>query len=166
MELNRSLQKAILNVLSNHYPDTMDMGTLKLRLPPDFSDCQNLVDGTVQYFIEHGLVECQTTKLTPSSQHQGRFYKATAKGLDFLADDGGLSSILGTVTVKLHADTIRDVLKAKIMESNIPPEDKKRFIDTLKDLPGEALKTFTNKLIEMACDNPQAVFSSLMKFIS
>ncbi|WP_146176597.1 hypothetical protein [Chromobacterium sp. Panama] len=166
MKLNRLLQNAILNVLSNHYPNTIDMGTLKQRLPSSFSDCQHLVDGTVQYFVEHGLVEHQNTKCTPSSQQQGCFYKATAKGLDFLADDGGLSAILGTVTVKLHADTIRDVLEAKIMESDIPSEDKKHFVNTLKALPGEALKTFTNKLIEMACDNPQAVFASLIKLIS
>lgn len=31
----------------------------------------------------------------------------TAASLDFLEDDGGLSAILGIITVKLHADTIK-----------------------------------------------------------
>lgn len=90
----------------------------------------------------------------------------TARGLDFLEEDGGLSAILGTVTVKLHADTIRDMLETKIMDSQLPQADKKRFVDTLKELPGEALKTVTNKLVEKACESPQAVISVLTGFMS
>ncbi|RMC99868.1 hypothetical protein EAY64_06040 [Aquitalea palustris] len=86
-------------------------------------------------------------------------FKISSSGLDFLEQDGGLSAILGTVTVKLHADTIRDLLETRIMESQLPVAEKKRFVDQLKELPGEALKTLTNKLIEKACDNPEAVVS-------
>ena len=44
--------------------------------------------------------------------------RITAKGIDFLEDDGGLSAILGVVTVKLHADTLREMLAKKIDASS------------------------------------------------
>ena len=46
-------------------------------------------------------------------------------------DDGGLSAILGVVTVKLHSDTIQALLNTKIDQADIPPEEKSK----LKDYP-------------------------------
>ena len=45
-------------------------------------------------------------------------------GIDFLTDDGGLSAILGVVTVKLHSDTIQALIAAKIDQAEISDSEK------------------------------------------
>jgi hypothetical protein len=72
----------------------------------------------------------------------------TARGLDFLANDGGLSAILGVVTVKLHDDTIRQLLTAKIAESEGDPSVKDKLIKAVKDAPADVLKSVTQKALE------------------
>jgi hypothetical protein len=82
----------------------------------------------------------------------------TARGLDFLADDGGLSALLGTVTVKLHADTLRDLIESRIARADMPEAEKKRITDHLRALPAEALKTVTTRLVEAGLDTlPNAI---------
>jgi len=82
----------------------------------------------------------------------------TASGLDFLAEDGGLSAILGVVTIKLHDDTIKELIGLRIQESELPPSDKKRFLDNLRELPGETTKHLVMKLVDMGLEaTPQAL---------
>ncbi len=40
--------------------------------------------------------------------------RITAKSIDLLEDDGGVSAILGVVTAKLHEDTIRNLVLAEV----------------------------------------------------
>lgn len=74
--------------------------------------------------------------------------KITAKGLDFISDDGGLSSILGIVTVKLHQDTITALMVDKIEKSNAEPSIKKQLVEKIKALPAEALQRVSLKALE------------------
>jgi len=159
MILNRQLQLEILEVVSKSYPHYMQWSSPALvKIYAEFDS--KLVDANATYLIEHGLIcTSPSPKRFGFNYGEGAGIKITVKGLDFLEQDGGLSAILGTVTVKLHADTIRDLLETRIMESQLPVAEKKRFVDQLKELPGEALKTLTNKLIEKACDNPEVVVS-------
>ncbi|WP_215782780.1 hypothetical protein [Paludibacterium sp. B53371] len=165
MALNRPLQRELLCQLAEHYPEQVDICALNSTI---ISSAPDELDANLTYLYEHGLVApaphfeslSSTNFFTGRSVHP---VTITAKGMDFLEEDGGLSAILGTVTVKLHADTIRDMLEAKIMSSTLPSPEKARFVDTLKALPSEALKTFTNKLVELACENPQAVWTTLQQ---
>lgn len=81
--------------------------------------------------------------------------------MDFLADDGGLSAILGTVTVRLHADTIRDLIETRISESDAPIEEKRRMIDTLKAMPEEGLKHLTTRLIDFGLGQSPGAWQAL-----
>src|SRR5690606_6770709 len=72
----------------------------------------------------------------------------TAKGLDFLADDGGLSAILGVVTIKIHDDQFRLLLTSSIQESNAPEEEKQKWLDQLREIPVDATKHLVHKLID------------------
>lgn len=98
---------------------------------------------------EHGLVVCNDKNLSAT-------VKITAKGIDFLTDDGGLSAILGVVTVRLHSDTIQALLGAKINEANIPPEEKSRLKGILSKMGDVALAKFTEKAID-AVTSPQII---------
>jgi hypothetical protein len=73
--------------------------------------------------------------------------------MDFLADDGGLSSILGVVTVKLHEDTLKQLIGQRITESDLPAPEKSKLLEQLKTLPGEAIKHLTLKLVDAGLAN-------------
>jgi hypothetical protein len=75
------------------------------------------------------------------------------RGLDFLADDAGLTAILGVVTVRLHADTIRDLIKAKIAEAAASEEEKGLFKRQLATLPATALEAATSQLVGIGLAN-------------
>lgn len=76
----------------------------------------------------------------------------TAAGLDFLSDDGGLSAILGVVTVRLHDDTIRQLLISKVEQAPGDPSIKGKLIEKIKELPAEALGSLTMKGLDSAAD--------------
>lgn len=56
----------------------------------------------------------------------------TAKGLDFIADDGGLGAILGDVTVRLHGDALRDLLISRVQSSGEDETVKAKVVAKLK----------------------------------
>ena len=146
MKIDRTIQKEILERLSECYPE---------RCRDIFKDGgtnDNIKIANLLYLQEHGLVDAGL------SQGMGGEYgssgsKITAKGLDFLADDGGLTAVLGTVTVKLHADTIRDLLEVRIDNSSLPEEEKSRLKNRLSSISSEALKSITKTLVEKGIES-------------
>lgn len=101
------------------------------------------------YLEEHSLIsiliisQYEDSLLPESSQ-----INITAKGIDFIENDGGLSAILNVVTVKLHSETIQQLLTAKISEADIPEEEKNKLKEALKTVQNSALETLTEKAIE------------------
>lgn len=151
MNLDRVLQRTLLEKIAAAYPEELDIPPLGLPEPE--------TSGNLKYLEEHGLVRSLArTEGLLGLPYQVLSAEITARGLDFLADDGGLSAILNTVTVKLHADTIKDLIEARIVKSDLPPAEKKRLIDHLRQLPAEALKHLTKRLLDAALDQmPGAV---------
>lgn len=148
MVIDRALQRSMLEKLAAAFPEQVNAEDL----------CADTEVGTrnLLYLEGHGLVRNTTSRTT------GGIYVAASEithlGIDFLQDDGGLSAILGTVTVKLHADTLRELLEARITAADLPPAEKKRLIDHLRALPAEALKHVTKRLIDLALERmPDAV---------
>ena len=93
----------------------------------------------MHYLMEHELIEGLIGN-SSSCQGEVRTAKITAEGLDFLEDDGGLSAILRTVTVKFDPDDLRQLLAAKINQIDLPAPQKKTLTDRLQDLPADLLK--------------------------
>ncbi|MFP4752590.1 hypothetical protein, partial [Pasteurella multocida] len=75
------------------------------------------------------------------------------KGVDFLLDDGGLSSILGTITVKLHEDTLKKLLLSKIENADLPKEEKTKIIKVVKNLGNTALEQVVANLVDIGFEN-------------
>ncbi|WEI20136.1 hypothetical protein PY247_10670 [Acinetobacter proteolyticus] len=161
MILDRQLQLELLEKLRDTYPKHCD-------LDKDYqSDNDNYKKATsnLYYLMQHGLVSEKS--LLISSGLGGHFRMQfgsptiTHRGLDFLADDGGLSAILGVVTIKFEADQLKLLLESKIMASNLPPESKQSMIDVLRELPAESIKHLTTKIVDTGYDN----LDSLMNLI-
>jgi hypothetical protein len=100
------------------------------------------------YLVEHGL--CSATKASATFRNGVCFLgaKITAAGLDFLQDDGGLTAVLNIVTVKLHADTIKDLLKTEIEKTTLPNNEKSALRQQIEALPETALQTASTTLIQ------------------
>jgi hypothetical protein len=146
MKLDRELQRQILNVLADAYPVASRKIVERVSA---LADDDKLI-ANLLYLESHGLLTAGISSSIngPATVNASKLI-ITHRGLDFLADDGGLSAILGVVTIKLHDDTIRQLIEDKIIGSDLPPADKKRFVDQLRELPGESLKHLTTKLIDL-----------------
>ena len=155
MTLDRALQKKLLEQLAQEYPERVDIDTIT-------EDATAMLRNLL-YLEEHGLVDNNLIRMLGGVARCDS--KITARGLDFLAEDGGLTAVLSVVTVKLHANTVRDLIEAKIAASDLPQDEKKRLTDHLRELPGEALKTITTRLVETGLDNLPGAAQALKTMI-
>ncbi len=146
--IDRELQRKVLEELREAYPGTVT----------DFrAATEGALAANLAYLKEHGLAGARIFRTSEGLLDVVDAW-ITARGIDFLEDDGGLSAILGTVTVRLHADTIRDLLAAKVEEADIPAEEKSLIRKHLASLPEAALKAATTRLIETGLSSmPNAV---------
>lgn len=97
MKLNRVLQHELLLGLADVYPEPITHELWDALTEKYGAD---VFHANARYLDGHGLVNRTVSAI-------GTFIVITPEGLDFLVDDGGLSAILNTVTVKLHEDTAR-----------------------------------------------------------
>lgn len=156
MLLDRHLQLELMNKMASTYP-----------LAYDFSDeIKNLTDyecskiyANLFYLQSHGLLHPDSIDLTMGfGGNQNHLFtlhhtRLTEKGADFLVDDGGLSAILGVVTVKFEAVQLKAILESKIMAADLPPADKNKLIDGLRSLSSESIKHLTTKIVDLGWDN-------------
>jgi hypothetical protein len=139
MNLSRATQLTMLEALADVYP------RLTEHIGVDFTDDDNLAN--LWYLKEQGLVEGKIEMaMDQTFVFQG--VRITAKGMDFLADDGGVSAILGTVTVRVHPDSIKDLLLAKVEASSAPAEKKTWLKKQLETATNESIKKILNALLD------------------
>jgi hypothetical protein len=151
MQLNRAEQRQLLQELAESFPNPC---APKLPNDPDAKRGK----ANFKYLEEHGLVRHVVSTFGRGGAGFDHGHAITAAGLDFLADDGGLSAILGVVTIKLHDDTIKNLIAMRIQAAELPPADKKRYLDQLRALPAESTKHLVLKLVDMGLETaPQAM---------
>lgn len=152
---DRGTQRRILEVIRDAYPDSVNGPK-----PEAFGlESSEALLRELTYLREHGLLDFRNPQYTGSSQV--RDIQITAKGIDFLADDGGLGAILGVVTIKFHEDSLKALIEAKIQASDLPPADKKRFVDQLRELPAETTKHLALKLVDLGLESLPAALRAL-----
>jgi len=112
-KINRELQLELLQVLCECYPNKLSSS----NLPDHIQHDPETITANMAYLDEHDLIEAGWFK-SMSGPTQWTSAKLTCKGIDFLRDDGGLTAILGVVTVKFHEDTIKNLLENFITKSD------------------------------------------------
>lgn len=134
-------------------PYTEKLLEMAQEVYPHRSDCPETAHseadlmGNLLYLEDHGLVD-SGIQISLYNHFATYGFKATAKGLDFIADDGGLSAILGVVTVMVHEDSAKALLLKQIEESSEPTSIKENLAKQVRELPAEALKSVTTKALE------------------
>ena len=149
MKLDREYQLELLNRLYESAPTYLDFIDFMNELSE--SDEEKYAANMI-YLEGHGLLHSAIQFGTDRSISFG-LPEITSKGTDFIADDGGLSAILGVVTVKFHEDTIKSLIEFHVDKSDLSQPDKNELIAQLKRLPGESIAHLTKKLVEMGLQN-------------
>lgn len=155
--IDRALQRELLLLMRDEYPRTL------LGIPeiPDAS--RESIYTNLRYLEEHGLCESGLLYGVDGRPSWGGA-TLTAKGLDFLEDDGGLSAILNVITVKLHADTLREILNARIDAVEIAPEERSGLKRIVASLSETALQAATTDLVQNGLHHIPDVVGWLQRF--
>lgn len=140
------LQNEILKLASDTYPafcrwKFADIPDFNLRYPLIHSSTHDQLWKEANYLKDQGLLILDSKCAhNPGIEGIIGFIKATAKGIDFIQQDGGISAILNVKTIKLHPDSVI-VLEDLIALSNMNDEQKQKARSTLGEMSTEALKT-------------------------
>ena len=158
MILDRDIQLLMMRKMQIVYPSYYDFDT---DYPTGHQDRERALKN-LYYLRAHELVEAKSVIITEYMDGElGLDFGSstlTHHGMDFLADDGGLSAILNVVTVKLETQTLKAILVNKINQSDLDPERKQSMNLALEELPAESIKHLTTKLLDECVDNlPAAV---------
>lgn len=158
MTLNRELQLEILRLLESEYPAKLS------DIQNRFSD-PDAVIRNIHYLHEHALIDATFSSALGRKIQVPGPVRINNRGMDFLADDGGLSAILGVVTIKLHEDTIKGLIEAKIAASDLAEDEKTSIRSVIRGLPAEATKRLTEKLLDLGMESLPAAGPLLRTFL-
>ena len=141
MQLDRELQLEVLRYCRDAYPANVELNDTPFRDRPDIH--ANLI-----YLFDHELIGGTLVNGNMELWNPG----ITAAGLDFLEDDGGLSAMLRTITVKIDRDDLRSLIAARVEASDLPAEEKASLSHAMRSLPEQALRDLTTRLVNEAVD--------------
>lgn len=147
MKIDRKIQREILELLANHQPHPLRKLWAHLN---QFEE--DAVIANALYLEEHGLINSGyelSKSIGIQKWHEPRAHRITAKGLDFLMDDGGLGAILGVVTVKLDASSIKALVMNQIDQAaDITHEERSRLKTLVRTAGDQSLRKLVDSLIE------------------
>ena len=156
MKIDRALQRRILSALADIYPNGFYEPKEVASLHDE--DIEDVL-ANIQYLDEHELVE-SGVEILDSLGGDGFDWSfsgktvITARGLDFLADDGGLSSILNTVTVRLDAAQFAELLASKVENlPGVPAEERSELAKAIRRMPATAIEKLTEKMVDWTVDH-------------
>ena len=146
-KLDRGYQRQILQAAANEYPQA-----LLVQGERELAGRQGTaIEVNCAYLAEHGLLDIGWV----GSMDSGRnvfSVRATAKGMDFLAADGGLSAILNVVTVRLDAESIRAIFIERVNKAKDDASVKGKVLDEIKALPADSMKELATAALKFGLD--------------
>ncbi|MGE4195445.1 MAG: hypothetical protein AB7E51_18835 [Pseudodesulfovibrio sp.] len=158
MPVDRTLQRRILLMLEDFYPnEAAEHEYVPILFPENVGE---VVDGKPLYKrIDDKQFYKETRHLDEVGFIQinkpyNRCLILTAKGRDFLEDDGGLSAIVNTITVKFDADNVRELVEAGLFSAHVPEEKQGALMKAIREAPGALLQTAVTKMVEKGMSDP------------
>lgn len=159
--IDREVQRKILERLRNRYPSPVSQFQLS-----QIEGVRNL-DSNVAYLNEHGLLKSEM-KFSADGNCTPNWNTAvlTARGVDFLEDDGGLTAILGKITVRLDAESVRELLAQKVeSETSLPAEQKSSLLAAIRKLPETMLQDAAKRLMAEGLAHAPHTIQLLQKLV-
>lgn len=143
-KFNRAIQLKILESAVDHYPDQIHPKNVP-------SELQELDDKTlvqnIFYLQEEGLIRGGTIHTMQKGTIPNiSMIQATKDAVNLLSEDGSISESLKVVTIKLHDDSL-SAIREFINQNVSDPEEKKAYLQRLKELPADATKHIVLELL-------------------
>lgn len=147
----RDKQNELLTILYDKFPD--ELSSEEYSALVDLFGTERNLYSNLWYLYQHGLIEDFHVKTkAPYDDITDLILinkiRITTKGIDFIRDDGGLSSILNVTTIKIHNETL-EKLEDIIKQSSLTEAEKKTYLGKLKELPVDATKHLVLKLLDL-----------------
>ncbi|WP_083004821.1 hypothetical protein [Halomonas sp. GT] len=169
--MDRKKYLKILNFLNDSYMSTKALKPYELNM--SFDD----MNTSAFYLQEHGLAEftgiieskraASHVEAVGGDIEQQIYGSITTKGLDYLKEDGGLTSELNVQVIRLDATTIQQLIDAKIIQStSIPEHEKPALREALKGMKEEGLKQLTTRLISYGLDQGTVTAQQLSQWLT
>ncbi len=135
-KLDREYQLRILQAAADVYPQQLLVhGELLGRSGSE-------IEINCAYLEEHNFVELSWVG-SPNSGRVVVSVAATAAGIDYLKNDGGVGAILNVMTVRLDTDTVKQLFIERVKDVHGDRTMKDRLIERIRNLPADALKAMT-----------------------
>ncbi|WP_436882823.1 hypothetical protein [Enterobacter asburiae] len=174
-KFDRELQRELLNILFNTYPEPVcfssyyqanysskhQLGYVALPEPEEHIASvlakyeKESIAINLNYLLEHGVIyPSDRIRMDPVRLLE---FKITAKGIDNILSDGGLSALFNVVTIKFADDEMAKLVDV-IKNSNVDEAKKSYLLDTLKKIPAESLtQCLTSMTVQALGKMPDAV---------
>jgi hypothetical protein len=150
--LDRAYQLELLQLLATSYPlPYADINDVLQSLDEEAG--KRRYNANMLYLEEHGLVE---SGIQFGADHHVHYSlpRINNRGLDFLLDDGGISAILKTITVRVDSAQWAEILARNVEESTTLTEEKRSAVaKAIRALPATALEKLTSKMLEWAVEH-------------
>lgn len=157
--LDRELQRTLLERMAEVYPLPWDMDGVLGQVD------ELILQANLAYLAEHGLI----TDALLIGVDRSVSYTApsiTAAGMDFLADDGGLTAILGVVTIKIHDETMKAMLAAHIESLPGSETEKGALRVALDSALGVAGRVILERLVGMGVSHLPSTVESMRAWVA
>ena len=159
-KFDRELQRYILTACIGAYPRNTTWGDYA---PSITTIDDNKLLANIIYLYQHGLIEIEKDDTDDPFPLLARI-KATAAGVDFMLNDGGLTAILNVQTIRVHRDTIT-ALEDIIALSTLPEPEKAGIVSKLRQLPSTAIEHLTKELVVKGALSLPAALPLIQKFL-
>lgn len=149
---DRNLQLKILELAIESYPEQISHIPLELSSIDSKTLLQNIA-----YLCQEGLITGGIEDSFDGMEPAIDLITATNDAVNLLSEEGSVSASLKIVTVKLHDETLSAL--REFINQNIPdPEEKKAYLQRLKELPADATKHIVLELLNQGLGQiPNAV---------
>lgn len=138
---DRNLQLKILELAVEEYPEQINSIPLELSSLDDKTLLQNIA-----YLRDEGLILGGIEESFDGIEPALDLISATNDAVNLLSDEGSISASLKIVTVKLHDETLSAL--REFIAQNVPdPEERKGYLQRLKELPAGATKHIVLQLL-------------------
>ncbi|HCT4931505.1 hypothetical protein ABTW46_09385 [Morganella morganii] len=138
---DRNLQLKILELAVEEYPEQINSIPLELSSLDDKILLQNIA-----YLRDEGLILGGIEESFDGIEPALDLISATNDAVNLLSDEGSISASLKIVTVKLHDETLSAL--REFIAQNVPdPEERKGYLQRLKELPADATKHIVLQLL-------------------
>lgn len=174
-KFDRSKQRELLELLYSRHPHQLEFhvdsqllnitGWHAHELNRIYEHASILLSN-ILYLQQHELIESYYESQYANHANRDKIsnirkIQITAKGIDFLLSDGGLSAILGIRTIKIHNETIEKFAEI-IQNSNLAPEEKRKISDLIKEKGTEAV---IGKLVDIIASNDGTIISTILRLL-